>query len=320
MATLLFQRALALGAPAPHRRLVHDVVVVERREVDEFDHRRRGDDRRIGGVGAELRGQDREQRPESLAARLREVQCRLGQEVLTVGQLAGRAAASTLASPSRTLRRETRVAEFHTSNDGARYRVGRTGGPSRPLSAHDDVPILFCRLGLTVVNLAAPPPHHLVEATIVVPERMDTWWAKTPRQSRGNPGPAFPTVPMFSSSVPVPPVRRLRHGQPAPGTTCCWSTPRRSRETRPAATGSPRARSPNWTVSAWATGCAPTPSTAACASTGFGGRFELPWPDSSFPLDGQRRASHRAGRPDPPGRPRLRCPDGRRRQGRRRRA
>ena len=67
IATVLSQRALALRRPAAHGGLVHDVVVVQRREVGQLDHDGRRDDAGRLGI-AELGGQQHEQRPEPLAA------------------------------------------------------------------------------------------------------------------------------------------------------------------------------------------------------------------------------------------------------------
>ena len=58
--------------PAPHGRLVHHVVVVERREVGQLHHHGSGHDHRRRRV-AELRAERHQQRPEPLAARLDEV-------------------------------------------------------------------------------------------------------------------------------------------------------------------------------------------------------------------------------------------------------
>ena len=67
IATVLSQRAFALARAAAQRRLVHHVVVVERRQVGQLDHDGRGHDARRGRV-AELRGEQHQQRPEPLAA------------------------------------------------------------------------------------------------------------------------------------------------------------------------------------------------------------------------------------------------------------
>jgi hypothetical protein len=61
----------ALGA-APHGRLVHDIVVVERGEVHEL-HRGGGRDDLVGVPVGELRGQEREEGTESLATGLDQV-------------------------------------------------------------------------------------------------------------------------------------------------------------------------------------------------------------------------------------------------------
>lgn len=52
---------------------VHDIVVIERGEVGEFDHHGRFDHIRVGGVGAEVAGQDGQQGAEALAAGVDEV-------------------------------------------------------------------------------------------------------------------------------------------------------------------------------------------------------------------------------------------------------
>ena len=67
------------GRPAAHVGLVHDVVVVERGQVGELDPGGRRDDAVVDAV-AQLGRQQREQRPEPLAARGGEVRVRLGQE------------------------------------------------------------------------------------------------------------------------------------------------------------------------------------------------------------------------------------------------
>ena len=79
-------RVRRLGAAA-HARLVHDVVVVERREVGELDDDRGRHDLRRGRV-AEMRGQHAHQRAEPLAAGVDEVAGRLGDE-LVVGRHRG---------------------------------------------------------------------------------------------------------------------------------------------------------------------------------------------------------------------------------------
>ena len=65
---LLVHRLLALGAPAPDGGLVHDVVVVQRREVGQLADDRRPDHLRRLRV-AQLGGEQREHRPEPLARR-----------------------------------------------------------------------------------------------------------------------------------------------------------------------------------------------------------------------------------------------------------
>ena len=62
------------GGPAADVGLVHDVVVVQRGEVGQLDAGGRRDDVAVD-AGAELGGQQREQRPEPLAAGLDEVRC-----------------------------------------------------------------------------------------------------------------------------------------------------------------------------------------------------------------------------------------------------
>src|SRR5262249_39161621 len=61
-----------------HRRLVHDVVVVERGEMSELDDHRRRHNLRPARV-AELRGERDEQWPETLTTRVHEVPGDLGQ-------------------------------------------------------------------------------------------------------------------------------------------------------------------------------------------------------------------------------------------------
>ena len=69
--------------PPAHLGLVHDVVVVERGEVDQL-HPGAGRDDLLAGAVAELRGEQRQQRAESLAARLDQVAGRLGDEGVLV--------------------------------------------------------------------------------------------------------------------------------------------------------------------------------------------------------------------------------------------
>ena len=64
------------GGAAAHVGLVHDVVVVERGEVGQLDPGRRGDDALVDAV-AELGREQREQRPEPLAAGRGEVRAGL---------------------------------------------------------------------------------------------------------------------------------------------------------------------------------------------------------------------------------------------------
>ena len=79
IATVLSQRALALGGTAAQRRLVHHVVVVERREVGQLDDDGRRHDAR-GARVAELGGEQHEQRAEPLAAGVDQVARGLGHE------------------------------------------------------------------------------------------------------------------------------------------------------------------------------------------------------------------------------------------------
>ena len=71
-------RVGARGA-APHVRLVHDVVVVERGEVGQLHPGGGRDDPLVDPV-AELGGEQREERPEPLPAGRREVRAGLGDE------------------------------------------------------------------------------------------------------------------------------------------------------------------------------------------------------------------------------------------------
>ena len=88
IATVLSQRAFADWRTAAQRRLVHDVVVVERREVGQLDDDGGGHDAGRGRV-AELRGQQHEQRPEPLAAGVDQVPGGLGDErVVALDRLA----------------------------------------------------------------------------------------------------------------------------------------------------------------------------------------------------------------------------------------
>ena len=90
IATVLSQRALADARAAPHGRLVHDVVVVQRGEVGQLDdHRGRHDSGRARV--AEVRGEHADQRPEPLAAGVDQVARGVGDE-LVVGAHRRRAA------------------------------------------------------------------------------------------------------------------------------------------------------------------------------------------------------------------------------------
>ena len=84
---LLPQRTLALGAPRRTPSLVHHVVVVERRQVHQLDDGAGDSHLARLRVGPELRRQHREQRPEPLAARLEQMQHRLGEQIVAVAQL-----------------------------------------------------------------------------------------------------------------------------------------------------------------------------------------------------------------------------------------
>ena len=86
---LLPHRALALSRAAAHLRLVHHVVVVQRRQVHQLDDGARDGD--LPGVGfrAELRGQHREQRTEALAAGLEQMLNGLGHQLVGLAQLGG---------------------------------------------------------------------------------------------------------------------------------------------------------------------------------------------------------------------------------------
>ena len=87
IATVLFHRAFADSPTAPPVRLVHHVVVVQRRQVGQLDHHGRLGHTRCAGV-AELRGQQDQQRPEPLPAGVDEVARRLGDErVVALGRL-----------------------------------------------------------------------------------------------------------------------------------------------------------------------------------------------------------------------------------------
>ena len=79
IATVLSHRALALAAPRRSGGLVHDVVVVQRRQVGELDDDGGRHDAGRGRV-AELRRQQHEQRPEPLAAGVDQVPGGLGDE------------------------------------------------------------------------------------------------------------------------------------------------------------------------------------------------------------------------------------------------
>src|SRR5918911_538688 len=79
IATVLSQRALALTAP--HGGLVHHIVVIERRQVDELDDGGSAHHlSRPSLIRPELAGQQGEQRPEPFTPGVDEVQRRLGEK------------------------------------------------------------------------------------------------------------------------------------------------------------------------------------------------------------------------------------------------
>ncbi len=80
MATELLHRELAEGQAAAHLGLVHHVVVEQGGQVGQLDGHRRVDDPGVPRV-AELRGQQHQQGPEPLAARLDGVPGRLGEQL-----------------------------------------------------------------------------------------------------------------------------------------------------------------------------------------------------------------------------------------------
>ena len=86
---LLLQRAFALGRAAAHLRLVHHVVVVQRRQVHQLDDGARDGDLPRVGFGAQPRRQHREQRAEPLAAGLEQVLDGLGHQLVGFAQLSG---------------------------------------------------------------------------------------------------------------------------------------------------------------------------------------------------------------------------------------
>ena len=112
IAMLLPQRALALDARRGGRRLVHDVVVVERGEVGQLDHDGGRDDPGAAGV-AELGGEQHQQRAEPLAAGLDQVQRRLGDE--RVAALDRLRAAAPRPRPARRAARRSSAGSANTS-------------------------------------------------------------------------------------------------------------------------------------------------------------------------------------------------------------
>ena len=158
---LLPHRALALSRAAAHLRLVHHVVVVERRQVHQLDDRTRDGD--LPGVGfrAELRGQHREQRAEPLAAGLEQMLNGLGHQLVGLAQLGGHQLLDARHPVADTRRRTRRhrsprprprslVSSLlqHTGERAARRRGGdrcgtrgfrgrRVGRPQRPRRAGD---------------------------------------------------------------------------------------------------------------------------------------------------------------------------------------
>ena len=81
IATVLSQRELADGWPAPDRRLVHHVVVEQRGQVGQLDRDRSRHEPAVPRI-AELRGEQHEHRAEALAARVDQVQGGLGEQGL----------------------------------------------------------------------------------------------------------------------------------------------------------------------------------------------------------------------------------------------
>lgn len=146
-----FPSGVGAGCSAPHGRLVHDVVVIERRQVNEFGDGRCGDDRRIVRHRSELRGQNREQRTEALSTSSREMQRGLGEEVFSVGQLADQQLFDIGESTTHYCG-ELFVAQVDACNDGA--RCGCVG--SSLFGAHDvsTIPVVSDGSVPTVVNLA----------------------------------------------------------------------------------------------------------------------------------------------------------------------
>ena len=77
------------GRAATHLRLVHHVVVVQRRQVHQLDDGTADGDLPGVGIGAELGGQHREQRAEAFATGLEQMLHRLGHQLVGLAQLGG---------------------------------------------------------------------------------------------------------------------------------------------------------------------------------------------------------------------------------------
>ena len=127
MAMVLVQRVLALGRPAAHGGLVHDVVVVQRRQVGQLAHHGRLGHPRRRRV-AELRGQQREQRPEPLAAGGHQVTGRLADErVLAADGVGQRRSTRARPSASEDTERLPRAARGRWCDAGVAIRRWASG-------------------------------------------------------------------------------------------------------------------------------------------------------------------------------------------------
>ena len=106
-------------AAAAQLGLVHHVVVVERREVGQLDDARGGDD--LGGVGSVtgLGGEQHQQRPEALAARLHQVAGGLGDEPRAAAHMTGEGLLDDLHPDAETLgERRVRDGQRQTGRGG----------------------------------------------------------------------------------------------------------------------------------------------------------------------------------------------------------
>ena len=104
---------------AAHLGLVHNVIVIQRGQVHQFDNRTRNGDLPGIRIRPDLRRQNGEQRSEPLTARLEQMQYGLGHQLVTATQFGG----DHLLDPADSVADrfgEHRVAEIHARHHGRR--------------------------------------------------------------------------------------------------------------------------------------------------------------------------------------------------------